>query len=186
MSATNLPKPARKIARALIEVVKPQKPGFDLPLEDYMLEFLDEFYSHFPVHMKLLFPVGLYLLEFGTFIFERKPRRFSRMSLPEREQYVKGWVESRLMLRRDLIKGVKGVCLTGFYSHPEVMAHIGYDLPAHLERVDKGEPCDAEACRFFRELGYDDNRRIPYPAFDRCEVICHDTPSAGARKTEVN
>lgn len=180
MSEHHLPDGARRILRALIEVVKPKKPGFDLPIEEYMLDFLDNFYSYFPWHMKLGFPAGLYLLEYGAFIFQPGIRPFSGMGPDGREKYVRGWINSGISLRRDLIKGVKGVCLTAYYSHPEVMAHIGYDLAEHLERVNRGEPCDAEAVEFFRGLGYDRNSRIPFPAHDRVDMICHDTPGPDA------
>ncbi len=176
MSKRHLPDKAARVLKALIEVVKPKKPGFDLPLEDFMLDFLDNFYSYFPFHMKIGFPAGLYLLEYGTLVFQGKPTPFTGLSLERRKAYVEGWMNSRLSLRRDLIKGVKGVCLTAYYSHPEVMKHIGYDLEEHIAKVNGGEPCDPEACRFFRELGYDRNSRIPYPAYDRVDIICHDTP----------
>jgi hypothetical protein len=179
MSEHHLPKKAREILRALIEVVKPGKPGFDPPLEEYMLDFMDDFYSYFPLHMKLLFPLGTYLLEYGTFILSASPKPFTKMSLEDRENYVTGWINSKIMLRRDLIKGVKGVCLTAFYSHPEVMEHIGYDLPGHIERVNKGEPCDPEVTKYFRDLGYDRTTRIPYPGLDRVDKITHDILSSG-------
>jgi hypothetical protein len=179
MAEYHLPNKARQILRALIDVVKPKKPGFDPPIEDHMVNFLDNFYSYFPWHLKLGFPMGLYLLEYGTLIFHGSIRPFSKLSIPEREAYVKGWINSSMMLRRDLIKGVKGVCLTAFYSHPEVMAHIGYDLAAHLERVHRGEPADPAACAYFRGRGYDRNTKIPYPAYDRVDLIAHDTPPAG-------
>jgi len=181
MTESHLPAMSKKIVRALIEVVKPKKPGFDLPLEDEMVEFLDKFYAFFPFHMKLGFPAGLLLLEYGTFIFAFKLRPFSRLSLAERKRYVEGWVDSSISLRRDLIKGVKGVCLTAFYAQPAVMAHIGYDLAAHLDRVNKGEACDPEATAYFRGRGYDKNSRIPWPAFDHVDVICHDTPDQECR-----
>ena len=178
MSEHYLPNKARAVLRALVEVVKPRKPGFDPPIEEHMVEFLDNFYSYFPWHLKLLFPLGLYLLEYGTFLFQGSLRPFSRLGPDQRERYVQGWITSRMALRRDLIKGVKGVCLTAFYSHPEVMAHIGYDLPAHIARVNRGEPSDPEACRYFRDLGYDRNTWVPYPGYDRVDLISHDTPPA--------
>lgn len=182
MSETYLPKKARKIVRSLIEVVKPRKPGFDPPLEDDMLEFLDNYYSYFPFHMKLLFPIGLYLLEYGTFIFHAWSRPFSKLTMGEKEAYIDSWINSSMMLRRDLIKGVKGICLTAYYSQPQIMEHIGYDLPAHIERVNSGEPACPEACDFFREMNYDNNSRIPYPAYDHVDLITHDTPPIGAAK----
>ncbi len=180
MSQTHLNKSARKILRALVEVVKPRKPEFDIPVEDFMLDFLDNFYAHFPFHMKIGFPLGLYLLEYGTIVFGAGLRPFSSMSMPDREKYVSGWVNSGMAIRRDLIKGVKGVCLTAFYSHPEVMEHIGYHIDQHLEKVNKGEPCDQEAVKFFREMGYDRNVKVPHPAYDSVEIIAHDTMPEGS------
>jgi len=55
------------------------------------------------------------------------------------------------------------------------MEHIGFNLQEHLDRVSRGEPCDAEAVKFFRDKGYDRNSRIPYPAYDHVTVTCHDT-----------
>lgn len=182
MAEHSLPSGARRTLRTLIEVVKPRKPGFDLPAEDFMLDFLDNFYSYFPFHLKLGFPIGLMLLEYGTFIFHGSARTFSGLSAESREKYVQGWINSRLGVRRDLIKGVKGVCLTAYYSHPEVMKHIGYDLEAHLERVAKGEPACPEACEYFRGRGYDNNTMVPYPAYDRVDLICHDTPSEDGKQ----
>lgn len=181
MTAARLSPMSKKIVRALIEVIKPRRAGFDLPLEDEMLEFLDKFYAFFPFHMKIGFPAGLLLLEYGTFIFAFKLRPFSKLSLEERTKYVWGWMESRIGLRRDLIKGVKGVCLTAFYSQPAVMKHINYNVAEHMARVALGEPCDQEVTDYFRSRGYDRNSRIPWPCFDHVDVICHDTPDSECR-----
>lgn len=168
--AQNLSPGVRRIVRALIEVVKPRKPGFDPPVEEEMLEFADTFYGYFPWHMKVGLPLGLYLLEFGPIIFQGTFSRFSRLSLEARDLHLQDWVNSKLGLRRDLVKGMKALCLPAYYSNPEVMAHIGYDLEAHLRKVNgvgqPAEPASAEACEFFRKLGYDHNHRIPYPGRD--------------------
>ena len=172
----HLPKKARKVLTALIEVVKPKKEGFDLPVEQGMVDFLDNFYSYFPFHMKIGFPAGLYLLEYGPLIFSGSITPFTKMAPEKKTEYVKSWINSKMAARRDLIKGVKGVCLTAYYSMPEVMEHIGYDLEDHIERVNGGEACDPEAVKFFRDKGYDRNSRIPYPAYDHVEIKTHDTP----------
>lgn len=176
MSENHLPSRARKILSSLIRVVKPKKPGFDPAIEDFMLDFLDDFYAFFPWHLKLGFPLGLYLLEYGAVVM-KGPSPFTSMKPEKQEEYVRDWINSSVPVKRDLIKGVKGVCLTAYYSHPEVMKHIGYDLEEHLERVNRGEPCDQEACDYFREMGYDRNSAIPYPAYDNVEVIPHDAVS---------
>jgi hypothetical protein len=163
--AQNLSRLSQRTVRALIEVAKPRRPDFDLPLEDEMLEFLDGFVKYFPPHMKILFPLGLLLLEYGTFIFMGRLKPFSKLPLEEREKYVQGWVESKIPLRRDLIKGVKGLCVASFYSNHQVMDHIGYDIEDHLRKVNgvdgPARPANIEARDYFKKLhergewGYD-------------------------------
>lgn len=151
--AKNLGPKAEEILKALIKVVKPRKQGFDLPLEDYILNFVDEFVAYLPAHMKLLFPVGLYLLEFATIIFHKTIKPFTALPPEEQEKYIRGWTESKIPLRRDLIKGVKGLCAAGFYAHPDVQAHIGYDIEAHLKRVnEEGKPANPQAYEYFKKL----------------------------------
>jgi hypothetical protein len=168
--AQNLSHRCRRIIRALVEVVKPRKPDFDLPLEDEIVDFADFFVGYMPWHLKTAFPFGLYLLEYGTLIFIGTLRPFSRLSLEERDRYVQGWVDSKLSARRDLIKGMKTLGLSCYYAQPEVMAHLDYDLQAHLNKVNgvgqAPEPASAEACEFFRKLDYDRNEPIPWPARD--------------------
>ncbi len=155
----NLSRGTERIIKALIETLKPRKPGFDPAAEEFMLQVADDFLGALPSHMKILFPLGLRLLEYGTLIFAFSPIPFSRMSLSKREQYIKGWMDSKIPLRRDLIKGMKAIALTGYYAFPEVMNHIGYNLEEHLKRinvVDLNTPpavaCDAEAAKYFREM----------------------------------
>lgn len=163
--AHNLPNFALRTVRSLIDVAKPRKPEFDLPIEDSMVEFLDGFVKYFPVHMKILFPMGLLLLEYGAPFFAGKLKRFSSMTFEEKDKYVQGWVESKIPIRRDLIKGVKGLCVASFYSHHEAMEHIGYDIVAHLDKVNgvggPQKPANQEACEYFHKMhekglwGYD-------------------------------
>jgi hypothetical protein len=168
--ANNLSPRCRLIIRALVEVVKPRKPDFDLPVEDEIVAFADLFVGYMPWHLKTAFPLGISLLEYGTLIFQGTLRPFSRLLLAERERYVQGWVDSKISLRRDLIKGMKTLGLSCYYADPEVMAHLGYGLQEHLNRVNgvgrPQEPANAEACEFFRKLGYDRNEPIPWPARD--------------------
>lgn len=128
----NLSDFSRKILRALAEVVMPRGKNFNLDLNDYSVDIIDRYVGYFPPHLKLGFPLGLMLLEFGPILYMRRFRRFSNMSLEDREKYVELWVDSNSAARRDLIKGVKGLVLVAFYSHPSVMEYIGYDIEAHV------------------------------------------------------
>lgn len=185
--SSNLFLGTRSVARALIEVVKPRSDDFDLPIEDEILETLDNFINYFPIHMKYLFPVGLLLLQYGTWIFHGTIKTFTRLPLEERDRYVNGWVTSKISLRRDLVKGVKALCLTTFYSNPEVMAHVGYDIENHLAKVNgwgqPAEPASQEACQYFRKLGYDNNSGIPLPGLDGAsKPVSQVTPKPSSMK----
>ena len=128
----NLSNFSRRTLLALAEVVMPRGENFHLDLREYTVDIVDRFVGYFPIHLRIGFPLGLLLLEFGPILYALKFSRFSSMSLEERESYVAGWVDSKSAARRDLIKGVKGLVLVAFYSHPEVMAYIGYDIEAHI------------------------------------------------------
>ena len=128
----NLSQWARNTLRALTEVVLPRGDDIDIDLCDHSVDFTDYYVGFFPTHLRLGFPLGLLLLEFGPILYMRRLKRFSKMKLEDREKYVAGWVDSKSALRRDLIKGVKGLALVAFYSHPQVMDHIGYDIEQHI------------------------------------------------------
>ena len=129
----NLSESAMKVLSALIEVVAPRSDDFNPDLTDHIKKFIDTFVGYFPIHMKLLFPLGLYLLEFGSYIFTRQFKRFSKMDLSERENYMLDWTNSKIQLRRELIRGVRGLVMVAFYSHPIVMDRIGYTLEDHIK-----------------------------------------------------
>ncbi|MGZ3443365.1 MAG: hypothetical protein ACXVDD_27780 [Polyangia bacterium] len=126
---------SRRIVRALAEVVLPH--GADvptLPTSD-VVAFVDGFVPHMPRLLRLLFPVGLLMLELGAFFLAPSLVPFSSMSLARRRRYVDGWVHARWRLRRDLIKAVKGLCLFAYYSDARVGARLGYAVEAHVADV---------------------------------------------------
>lgn len=183
MPKYNLSERFRKILRKLMEVIKPRKPGFDLPIEDKLVDMVDGFYGYFPLHLKIGFPLGLLLLEYGTYIFNGLRKPFTKLDAAQAEQYIKSWINSKMLIRRDLIKGVKGIALTMFYSQPEAMAHIGYDIEAHLKRVNSGEPANPVAFEYFKNMNYEENSKIPRAGYDGVEFVCRDygsNPSAPA------
>ena len=117
----------------------PRSDDFHPDLADYTVEYIDRYVGYFPPHLKMGFPLGLLLLEYGSFLFAGKLKRFSMLAPEEREKYVKGWIDSRWQLRRELIRGVKALVMVAYYSHPEVMEHIGYDIEEHIAEVTAKE-----------------------------------------------
>jgi hypothetical protein len=106
---------------------------------DAIVDFADDWVRYMPRLFRLLFPIGLMLLELGAFWFGPSLVPFSFMSPERRHRYVTGWAHGDSALRRDLIKGVKGLCLLAYYSDPRVGAQLGYHVDEHvaLVRVDR-------------------------------------------------
>jgi len=126
---------SRRVVRALAEVVLPE--GSDAPTvpTTQIVDFVASYVPHMPTLLRLLFPVGLMMLELGAFILGPSLLPFSAMSLARRRRYVDGWVHGNWRIRRDLIKAVKGLCLLAYYSDPRVGARLGYAVEAHVADV---------------------------------------------------
>jgi len=126
---------SRRVVRALAEVVLPDGDGApNVPLDE-IVAFADSFVPYLPRLLRLLFPIGLMMLELGAFLIGPSLLPFSAMSLARRRRYVDGWVHARWRLRRDLIKAVKGLCLLGYYSDARVRARLGYAVEEHVADV---------------------------------------------------
>jgi len=72
-----------RILRAAIAAIRPRGHGFDQPIDDDVLAEMQRFFVHLPTPMRLGFPVGLRLLEWGPPVFARRMVRFSDMPAGE-------------------------------------------------------------------------------------------------------
>jgi hypothetical protein len=126
---------SRRVVRALAEVVLPD--GGDAPTvpTSHVVDFVASYVPHMPTLLRLLFPIGLMMLELGAFVLGPSLVPFSAMSLARRRRYVDGWVHGGWRIRRDLIKAVKGLCLLAYYSDPRVRARLGYAVETHVADV---------------------------------------------------
>lgn len=126
MARLPLPKRARETMSALIEVVMPRGGIYHHDLRAEMLAYVEDSLVFLPPDLRTLFPVGLLLLEYGTLPLMGSLTPFSRMTLEHREHYIEGWVNSRIGLRRDLIKGVKALAVMAYFEHPAVKEQLGF------------------------------------------------------------
>jgi hypothetical protein len=131
----NLGKWSRRSFRALAEVVTPHGDGAPEVGLDALVDLADDWVRYMPRLFRLLFPVGLMMLELGAFVLAPSLVPFSFMSLERRRRYVAAWTRSRSPLRRDLIKAVKGICLFAYYSDARVAASLGYRVDEHVALV---------------------------------------------------
>jgi hypothetical protein len=74
-------------------------------------------------------PLALQLFDWGPWIFDWTPSRFTRMDAAAQDASLRAWLESRLALRRQAFQGIRNLCLFGYYSQPEVWPAIGYQGP---------------------------------------------------------
>jgi hypothetical protein len=126
---------SRRVVRAVAEVVTPHVDGAPQVETERIVDFVDDWVPHMPRLFRLLFPVGLMLLELGAFVLGPSLVPFTLMRRARRERYVRAWVSARWHLQRDLIKAVKGLCLLCYYSDPRVAQHLGYEVEEHVQLV---------------------------------------------------
>lgn len=129
---------ARRVLRGMIEVLVPDDPATGVSaaeMTDEVEEGFERMVGHMPPLLRKLFPLGLFAVEWGTLLFARTLRPFSRLARPDQERYLDGWMRSRFALRREMFKGVKAVCLMTYYSDRRVWAHIGYDPDPYVAEV---------------------------------------------------
>jgi hypothetical protein len=133
----NLSAGSRRTLAALASVVTPGPTRGGAPAVpiDEIVDFIDDWVRYLPRLFRLLFPVGLLLLEYGALVLTPSLRRFSALDDEAKGRYVEGWVHARARLRRDLIKATKGLCLLAYYSDARVTAALGYTVDEHVKLV---------------------------------------------------
>src|SRR5262249_5380909 len=127
---------SRRIVRALAEAVTPDAEcGAPLVETEKLVVFVERLVPKMPRLLGALFPLGLVILELGGLLFAPALRPFSFMPLAKRRHYLSHWLHARSMLQRDLVKGLKGLCLLAYYSDERVQRYLGYQPEQHVELV---------------------------------------------------
>ncbi len=125
---TRLGSGSERILRACLAAIRPRGSGFDQEIDEDVLAGVDAMLPSLPRNLRLLFPVGLRLLEWGPALFAH-PRRLARMSRLPPEQalaYLEGWQQAG-GLRGGLLLGVRTLLYLCFYQHPQVLESLGVD-----------------------------------------------------------
>ena len=115
-----------RILRAAIAAIRPRGHGFDQPVDADVLEEIERFIPFLPGAMRIAFPAGLRLLEYGPPIFARRWVRFSALPTYEARRYLESFQHAG-GLRAALVFGLRALVLLAFYQHPQVLAHLGID-----------------------------------------------------------
>ena len=125
---------ALRTLRAVITTFRPRGHGFDHPIDDYVLREVVDFFPHLPTPLRLSFPLGLLLVEFGPPLFARRFTRFSSMPLAEAQAYIEPWAVAG-GLRTALYMGLRTLVFMSFYQHPDVLATMGVDWPGRADML---------------------------------------------------
>ena len=72
---------------------------------------------------------ALYVIEYGTPLWYRTLRPFTRLVPREREEYLRGFESSRFYFRQRLLFPIRMLATTLCYSEPEQEAATGYEFP---------------------------------------------------------
>jgi len=115
-----------RILRAAIAAIRPRGHGFDQPIDADVLSEVERFLPHLPTPMRLAFPVGLRLLEYGPPLFARRLTRFSAMTPDAARAYLEAFHRAG-GLRAAMVLGLRTLVFLAFYQHPAVLADMGVD-----------------------------------------------------------
>jgi len=115
-----------RILRAAVAAIRPRGHGFDQPIDADVLRDVEQFLPHLPTPMRLAFPVGLRLLEYGPPLFAHRPTRFSTMSPDDARAYLESFQRAG-GLRAAMVLGLRTLVFLAFYQHPAVLSAMGID-----------------------------------------------------------
>jgi hypothetical protein len=115
-----------RILRAAVAAIRPRGHGFDQPIDDEVLAEVERYFPHLPPPMRLAFPIGLRLLEYGPPLFARRLTRFSSMSPDDARAYLEGFQRAGGP-RAAMVLGLRTLVYLSFYQHPAVLADMGID-----------------------------------------------------------
>jgi len=125
-----------RILRAAVAAIRPRGHGFDQQIDADVLAEMQRFFVHLPTPMRLGFPVGLRLLEWGPPVFARRMVRFSDMPADEARAYLESFQHAG-GLRAAMVLGLRTLVFLAFYQHPRVLADMGIDWQGRAEALTR-------------------------------------------------
>jgi hypothetical protein len=97
----------------------------DVDVAAYVDRFIAGLDPDMQGQLRLLFRV----FEHGTYLFDLRRRRFTRLDPEEQDRYLEGWMRSTLGARRLVFRGLKALAALGYYRDPRTWSALGYDGP---------------------------------------------------------
>jgi len=116
-----------EVVRALGEVLYPE--GGAIPYSAHEVgvpEFMDDYVADLDKAKQGLIKKLLFLLEWGPILFLRKARRFTRLSLNERVDFLTWMEKSRFYFIRICLVSIRTLIGMGYMADARVLKSIGY------------------------------------------------------------
>jgi hypothetical protein len=123
------------LATLVTDAIRDEAGGMasSVSLDQKLVAYLRELGPRAPLALM----AALYAIEYGTLLWFRTLRPFTRLVPREREEYLRGFEESRFYLRQRLLFPLRMLATTLCYSEPEQEAATGYEFPT-IDRSDVG------------------------------------------------
>jgi len=119
------------ILKALVSTLVPRHESFP-PVDEDATRYVEKSMKHFPFYLRVSMIFGLYFLQFSPLFLGFYFRPFTKMTPEQKERYIATWAKSRFSLRRDMIRGIRALCMIGAYSNPDILSHIGFTIDEHI------------------------------------------------------
>jgi hypothetical protein len=90
--------------------------------------YVDRWLKALPGRQRLLIRALLALMEHATLVFAAPGRgglrRFSSLTLEQRESVLRGWAESGIFARRLVFMSLRAILTMGYLGHPTALRHL--------------------------------------------------------------
>lgn len=132
-----IPERAKAVLVALARALITEPP--ELVIRDKESSYLERcrlLLAEFPRLSRFFFILILYFFDRATVLFGFGIARFVHLKPESQRLYAERWLHAKSVTLREIFKGVRGIAMVCYFSHPDVWAYIGYDPKAHVaERI---------------------------------------------------
>lgn len=124
----------KKVAAAIADTMAPPECGFGLCAVDVdTVSWLDTYIQNSIVLLRVGVMFLFSLIELCPLLFGLGPRRFSSLTLDERDSYLNRWRALKVYPLNMTVIIVRLLIAFSIYQDDRVLIELGYDLPRMLE-----------------------------------------------------
>jgi hypothetical protein len=126
------PRGSEGILRALCQAMLPELPELEDAPGRVARRLLEQT-RFMPPLMRLMYRLGLYVLDLSPLLLLQARGRLSRLPLQRCRELIGRWHHSRLYARRQIALAYSGTIFFAFYDLPEVRTRLGYRIGEWVE-----------------------------------------------------